>query len=70
MSLVALQQAGNATDDNVTPLVNDLTGALGSAGTQLLNLANPLFGLRDTIDRRQTDSLTSLWDEIVSVGDQ
>lgn len=70
ISLAALQQAGNATDDDVIPLVNQLTSALGSAGTQLLNLANPFFVPRniqdDSIDRRQSE-FTTLWNEIVSV---
>ncbi|KIK62807.1 hypothetical protein GYMLUDRAFT_242447 [Collybiopsis luxurians FD-317 M1] len=42
--LAAIQQAGNASDANVTPLVNEVTGALQTAAGHLANLLNPFSG--------------------------
>ena len=61
--LAAIQQAGNATEANVTPLVNQVTGALQSTAGQLANLLNPFSGLK----RRQSDDLTDIINEISSV---
>ncbi|KIK52948.1 hypothetical protein GYMLUDRAFT_250778 [Collybiopsis luxurians FD-317 M1] len=61
--LAAIQQAGNATDANVTPLVNQVTGALQSTAGQLANILNPFSGLK----RRQSDDLTDIINEISSV---
>ncbi|KAF5357549.1 hypothetical protein D9757_012360 [Collybiopsis confluens] len=49
--LAAIQQAGNATEANVTPLVHEITGALSTAVGKLTNMLNPFAGLK----RRQVD---------------
>ncbi|KIK52947.1 hypothetical protein GYMLUDRAFT_945151 [Collybiopsis luxurians FD-317 M1] len=60
--LTAMQQAGNATEANVTPLVYQVTGALQTTATQLSNLLNPFSGLK----RRQID-ISGIVNEIGSV---
>ncbi|KAF5357539.1 hypothetical protein D9757_012359 [Collybiopsis confluens] len=67
--LVAIQQAGNATTANVSPLVKEITGALSTTAGKLGNLLNPFAGLR----RRQVDisgiisEITSVIEDIVTV---
>ncbi|KIK65109.1 hypothetical protein GYMLUDRAFT_240426 [Collybiopsis luxurians FD-317 M1] len=62
--LAAIQQAGNATDANVTPLVNEVAGALQAAAGEITSLLNPFNGLK----RRQFASeIDTLLGEITSV---
>ncbi|KAG7100251.1 hypothetical protein E1B28_002023 [Marasmius oreades] len=64
--LVTLQQTGNATEAQVTPLVNEVTGALGTAGSQLMDLLNPFHGLG--FKRRQAPvDVQGIINEIVAV---
>ena len=60
--LAAIQQSGNATEANVTPLVHDVTGALSTAAGKLTDMLNPFAGLK----RRQLD-ISSIISEITSV---
>ncbi|KAF9265086.1 hypothetical protein L218DRAFT_998068 [Marasmius fiardii PR-910] len=61
---VAIQQAGNATEANVTPLVNKVVGDLQTAGGQLTALANPFYGLKR---RQSAGDITAIMNEIGSV---
>ncbi|KAF9259181.1 hypothetical protein L218DRAFT_1060011 [Marasmius fiardii PR-910] len=61
---VAIQQAGNATEANVTPLVSKVVGDLQTAGVRLTALANPFYGLKR---RQSAGDITAIINEIGSV---